>query len=310
MTNYISMLNNLYGKVDLKTLATKTFQDIVDSNNAVLSILSHTGIAGFKFHLFEREQVNMRSRITNHYLENNEPAQDHIANEPIQITLQGFQGEYFYPINKIEALAAEVIPALSLVPEFLPQIDNITQQVKKAKLSYEMAQNLNQTMTYNGNAVSNAVYNYINDYNVGTGNIISQTIDDYVWGNKLSNVTSAISDNFNAVDLFALFQNLYKIKSAQTRAFLFLEALWKSRMIFSVETSWKRYDNMAITNVTPTRDKNLDVTDFKVSLQQINYTYSLSMAINAAGRTQTQLIEEVNKGTDKGLKVDVSANTN
>ena len=306
---YIEKLNNVYSKVDMSTLANKTFQDVVDSKNAVLSILSKTGIAGFKFHVPQREQVTMQNKISAHYLENNEPAQDHIANEPLRITLQGYEGEYFYPVHKIEAIAGKVIPTLSLVPEFLQNIDAITKQVKQAKLTYELYQNLNQTMTYNGNAISNAVSSYVNDYKMGSSSIISQTIDDYVNGNKWQSLKTAYTKNFNTVDLFKIFQNLYKMKSAQTRAFLFFEALWKAKLIFSVETSWKRYDNMSILNVVPVRDKNLDITDFKITLQQINYTYSLSTSINAAGRTRTQLAEEANKGTDKGIQIDVSTNT-
>lgn len=307
---YLTKLNNIYGKVNLESIATKTFQDIVDSKNAVLGILSHTGIAGFKFHIPDREQVRMQSRITTHYLENNEPAQDHIANEPIEITLQGYQGEYFYPIKKIEALAAAIIPTMSLIPEFMPKISAITKQVKQAKLDYEKALNPNQFMTYNGNAIANAVNNFVSGNNIGNGSIISQTINDYVNKDRLGSLKSAWNNNFNAVDLFATFQNLYKFKSAQARAYYFFEALWKSKMTFSVETTWKRYDNMAILNVTPVRDKTLDITDFRVTLQQINRTYSLSMSINAAGRTRTQLAEEANKGTDKGLKVDVSTYAN
>lgn len=286
--DYKTLLNNTYGKVNLTSIASKTFQDIVDADNAVLGILSHTGIAGFKFHITDREQVILNNQITNHYLENNEPAQDHIANEPVRITLQGYQGEYFYPINKIEAVAAAVIPTMALIPEIMPQLDSITKQVKTAKLNYELKNQIQNLYSANtSNPYGQAVYDYINN---GTIN------------NKISNLKSAMQ-TFNVVDLFAIFQNLYKMASAQTRAFYFLEALWKSKMLFSVETSWKRYDNMAITNVTPVRDRNRDITDFRVSLQQINRTYSMTMAVNAAGRTEMQKSETVDKGTDKGLTV-------
>lgn len=289
MASYQTLLNNIYGKVNLESLATKTFQDIVDSKNAVLSILSHTGIAGFKFHIPDREQITFNSQITTHYLENNEPAQDHIATEPIKITLQGFQGEYFYPVQKFEALAAAVIPTMSLIPEFLPQLSAITKQVKKAKLNYELKNQVKNLYSANtSNPYGQAVYDYINNDSVS---------------DKIFKLNAVYQNNFNSVDLFALFQNLYKFNSAQTRAFYFLEALWKSKMVFSVETSWKRYDNMAITNITPSRDRNLDITDFKVSLQQINRTYSRTMSINAAGRTSIQKTETADKGTDKGITV-------
>lgn len=289
MANYTNLLNNLYGKVNIESIATKTFQDIVDSKNAVLSILSHTGIAGFKFHIPDREQITYNSQITTHYLENNEPAQDHIANEPVRITLQGYQGEYFYPVQKFEALAAAVIPTMSLIPEFMPQISAITKQVKTAKLNYELKNQIKDLYSANTSSpYGQAVYDYIN----------KGSITD-----SITRLKSVYQNNFNSVDLFALFQNLYKFKSAQTRAFYFLEALWKSKMVFSVETSWKRFDNMAITNLTPTRDKNLDITDFKVSLQQINRTYSRTITVNSAGRTSIQKSEVADKGTDKGVPV-------
>lgn len=294
MSKYTTLLNNIYGKVNINAIATKSFQDVIDSDNVILSILSHTGIAGFKFHIPEREQITMNNQITNHYLENNEPAQDHIANEPIKITLQGYQGEYFYPIHKLEAMAAKVIPSMALIAEMMPQTDSITKQVKIAKLEYEKA-NINIKSLYDNLPASNL--------SIVGQEINKQVSDSVINANKLTNISEAFTNNFNGVDLFSIFQNLYKLKSPQTRAFYFLEALWKNKMTFSVETSWKRYDNMAIINVTPTRDKNLDITDFRVTLQQINRTYSLTMSAEAAGRTSLQKAEMVDKGTDKGIPV-------
>lgn len=293
MVKYLEQLNNLYGKIDITSFATKSFQDIVDNQNAVLSIFAKTGIAGFKFHLPRKEQVTFNNQITNHYLENLEPAQDHIANEPVKITLEGFQGEYFYPVQKIEAMVANVIPTLSLIPEFLPQISAITKQVKSAKLAYEAA-----TSNYSGTLTQSAIAaaTNVNGFEIGGGFSLKE---------KFNAAATVYQGNFNSVDLFSLFQKLYKFKSAQTRAFFFLESLWKAKMTFSVETTWKRYDNMAILSITPTRDDNADITDFKVVLQQMNRTYSKTMSINAAGRTKEQLQEEANKGTDKGLQVQV-----
>ena len=302
---YLQKLNNLYGKTNLPNLATATFQDVVDSKNAILSIFSHTGIAGFKFHIPQREQVNFVSRVTNHYLENNESAQDHIVNEPIQITLSGYQGEYFYPLQKYEALIAEVVPTLGLVTQLMPKITDITKQVKNAKLAAEEAQRINNSLNYNVQLTDITTRN--------SSSAISQAISTDILNNPSSKwdvLKETAKNEFNAVDLFSLFQNIYKLKSAQTRAYLFFEALWKAKMLFSVETSWKRYDNMTILNVTPIRDNNADITDFKITLQQINRTYSKSILTDAAGRTQDQLADVVNKGTDTGLKVDVSNNSN
>ena len=113
--------------------------------------------------------------------------------------------------------------------------------------------------------------------------------------------TELLWNSLNGVDLFQLFQNLYKIRSAQTRAFLFFEALWKSEAIFTVETTWKRYDNMLIQKVMPVRDSNADITNFSVTFKQMNFTQSRYESLkNAAGRTRQQLAKTVSKGIDKG----------
>ena len=110
--------------------------------------------------------------------------------------------------------------------------------------------------------------------------------------------------SLSGVDLFQLFQNLIKLKSAQTRAFLFLEALWKSSAEFSVETTWKRYDNMVITSLQPVRDNNADITDFTVTFKQIRKTASLSKRIDVAGRVNEQMAKQDDKGVDKGKQTE------
>lgn len=304
-TSYLSKLNNLYGKIDLKSLANKMFQEETNADYAILSVFESTGIAGFKFHVPEREQVTFQSDITDHYIEDNTPVQDHIALKPIEITLQGYQGEYFYPVQKYEAVIATVIPTLNLVTQFLPTVTNITRQVKNVKLAYEQRQE-NYANLYNSTTASTitGAITGQNDINTISG-AIGSTVAAQTLKTKASMLYGAMQNNLNATDLFRAFQDLYKLKSAQTRAFLFFEALWHSKRYFTVETSWKRYDNMAITNVTPVRDNNADITDFKVSLKQLSFTQTKTISINAAGRTRNQLAKEADKGTDKGLKTNV-----
>lgn len=306
-TNYLTKLNNLYGKVDLKSLASKMFQDETNAGYAILSIFENTGIAGFKFHVPEREQVTFQSDVTDHYIEDNSPVQDHIALKPIEITLQGYQGEYFYPVQKYEAAIATVIPTLNLVSQFLPDVMNITKQVKNVKLAYESEKltklNLYNSATSNLSPIEASILG-ATDVNSISG-AIQNVSTPLSLKQKASILWGATKYNLNATDLFNTFQDLYKLKSAQTRAFLFFESLWHSKRYFTVETSWKRYDNMVITNVTPVRDNNADITDFKVTLKQLSFTQTKTVTIKAAGRTQQQLAKEVDKGTDKGLKTNV-----
>lgn len=131
---------------------------------------------------------------------------------------------------------------------------------------------------------------------------------------KYSNITkkevpeilkSTDDKDLNAFDLFSLFQNIYKLSSRQTRAYLFFEALWKSKARFSVETTWKRFDNMVVESITPDRDNNADITSFTIVLKQLSFTQTKVNSVeNVVGRMKEMLSKTQNKGIDKGQKVE------
>nr|DAJ74789.1 MAG TPA: hypothetical protein [Caudoviricetes sp.] len=247
-----------------KLRAKDTFKKAVNIGEAIVSILSNTGIAGFKFHVPTHEQVNMESDITDHYIDTNSPVQDHIARRSVTITLQGYQGEYFYSVNPIEDMLAKVIPTMSLVKQFLPKLPDSTKQ------------------------------NFAKKYQEWTGIDTPEALK------------STGQDNYNRIDLFKIFQDLYKLKSEQTKAFFFFQAMWQSEALFTVETSWKRYDNMVIQKLTPQRDNNADITDFSITFKQISKTTSKVESVeNAAGRLKAQNAQVTEKGIDKGKEVSI-----
>lgn len=259
--------NYLNGKIDYNIIARDLLKKSIDTGSAIVSVLSNTGIAGFKFNLPQREQAKMQSDVTDHYVDTNSAVQDHIALKPVTITLQGLQGEYFYSVNQIEDALALVTPTISLVKQFIPKLPVSAQQAFTKRL--------------------NQVKNYANFKPISEAKGV--TIRE---------------NSMNNIDLFKLFQDIYKLKSSQTRAFMFFEALWQSKALFTVETTWKRYENMIIIDVQPLRDNNADITDFTVRFKQINVTASLYRSYeNAAGRTREQLSEIAKKGLDKGKKV-------
>lgn len=269
-SKYYDFLYNVdtkYSQIKKSELVKKMFKETVNAGEAIVSILGNTGIAGFKFHVPQSEQIKMESDITDHFMDNNSVLQDHIARKPVTITLNGLQGDFFYSVNRIEDTLALVTPTLSLVKQFLPKLRNATKQLYTKK-----------------------------------------TTAKYTYNEKTEKIKTQISANkqeFNAIDMFKIFQELYKLKSAQTRAFFFFEAMWKSKALFSVETSWKRYDNMCIQNLTPIRDKNADITEFNITFKQISRAQTKYEDLkNAAGRTRQQLMKKQNKGTDKGQKVE------
>lgn len=268
---FVQAQNKKYAQINKEDYARSLFKENISINEAIVNVLSNTGIAGFKFNVPAREQVEMQSEVTDHYTDINRPIQDHIALRPITITLNGLHGEYFYSVNKIEDTLAKVIPTLSLVKQFLPKLSDVTMNIKAAKKALPFYQR-----------VANAQNK------------------EYTFKDKVE----TLWDELNGFDLFQTMQDIYKLKSSQTRAFLFFEALWKSKARFTVETSWKRYDNMVITSVKPLRDENADITDFTITFKQINRAVTETTNLKgAAGRLSQQLAKTNKKGTDKGKEV-------
>lgn len=287
INSFIEKQNEKYAQINKEDYAKSLFKENVNVGEAIVNILSNTGIAGFKFNVPQREQVEMQSEVTDHYTDINRPIQDHIALKPITITLNGLHGEYFYSVNRIEDALAKVTPTLSLVKQFLPRI---SPQVMKAKMRYQ--ENLKTTLT--GYAFNMSGYS---DWDGKFTNKEQSLI-------RKTALKDTLMDELNDVDLFQTMQDLYKLKSSQTRAFLFFEALWKSKARFTVETTWKRYDNMVITSVKPLRDENADITDFTLSFKQINRAVTeVTNLKGAAGRLSQQLAQTNKKGLDKGKEV-------
>lgn len=268
--SFFTNLNNKYGSINKKQLAQKMWKSTVNAGEAVVNILGATGIAGFKFNVPQSEQVRLENEITDHYVENNYAIQDHIARKPVVITLSGLVGDYFYTVNKIEDALALITPTITLVKELIPQITNVVQR-QKINFSNEQKQKL-----------------------------VKQEDGSY----KINVNGKQYEYEFNSMDLFTLFQSLYKLKSPQTRAFIFFEAMWKSGARFSVETTWKRYDNMVVQSVTPKRDNNADITEFTIVCKQMEFATSKVETLEEyKNRTQLQKATATNKGAVKGTQI-------
>lgn len=263
----------------------------IDGENAIVSIFDNTGIAGFQFNVPQMEQVKLSNEITDYYSDNNTVFQDHIAYKPVIVTLSGLQGEYFYSVHRIKDTISAVTTTLKLVKEMKPELGNVQAQLREKWDSYLTQRDIAEVKnTLNANTM------------------------DYLTGNtglSLKDKAGILYNQFrtyNGVDLFKLFQDLYKFKSAQTRAYLFFETLRKADKPFTVETRWKRFENMYIQDVTATADDSADITDIQVTFKQMYFTNSMAIEVNAAGRTQQEYWKETNKGLDKGQKVETIKN--
>lgn len=257
-------VNKRYGQLNKTQLATKILKESVNIGEAVVNVLSNTGIAGFKFNIPEREELKFQSDITDHYTDRNNAIEDHIAQKPITITLTGLHGDYFYSVNQIRDAVAKIVPTLSLVKQFIPKLPDSTKQ--KLLKKYQSVNNTNE---------------------------VPEALEIKQKGTAQNEV--------NNVDLFSMFQELYKLTSSQTRAYLFLKALWQSKALFTVETSFEKFDNMAIQSMTPLRTDSADMAQFSITFKQMNFAITMTTsADDAVGRLSNMLSKTQNKGVDKG----------
>lgn len=259
-------LNAKYGETNKIALGQKMLKESVNIGEAIVNVLSHTGIAGFRFNIPEREQIRLQSEITDHYTDRNNAIEDHITQKPIRITLTGLHGDYFYSVHQIMDAIAKITPTLSLVKQFLPSLPNSAKQ--KLLKKYQ---------------------------NINNSDVVPEALKP----------TTNIND-VNGIDLFSLFQDLFKLSSSQTRAYLFLKALWKSKAIFSVETTFERFDNMVVEDLMPMRTDSADMAEFPITFKQINFAQTeITTVEGAVGRLSAMLQPTADKGIDKGKKVDV-----
>lgn len=94
-------------------------------------------VVGYYFDIITEHSLNLNTQITDNWLENNTVINDHIANQPLTITLRGLKGELYYVPNtqtkdylldKINnSKAGAIFNKLSNIPALYPPIDNYTQ---------------------------------------------------------------------------------------------------------------------------------------------------------------------------------------
>lgn len=256
-----------------------------DIQGAIVSVFDSTGIAGFRFNVPKMEQIKLSNDITDYYSDSNKAINDHVAHKPVIITVSGLQGEHFYSIHELQDMISAVGTTLKTIAAFKPETNPVETQLRSKWNNF-----LKQNQTYTLSSTNN--------YAVPVGLSLKQKAQNFF--NEFK--------TYNAIDLFQLFQTLYKFKSAQTRAYLFFETLRMADKPFTVETRWKSFNNMYIQDVTVLGEDTADITDIQVTFKQMNFANSQAVKINAAGRTQQQYWKEINKGLDNGTKVETINN--
>jgi hypothetical protein len=206
------------------------------------------------FHYEGEQSITIESDITDHYIEDNTTVQDQISLKPTIITTHGFIGE----LNDISPVRNQLLQSLlsklSIISSYTPALSTV------ALLAYN---NAFQAYQIAANAVNAAVSSWASISNA-TG---TSTYGENVIGNN--GLTNAITGP-NASTTTKLLQN------RQQLAFQQFFAYQQLRTLFTVQTPWAIFQNMAIMNLHPVQEAETNViTDFQITFKQIRLASSL-----------------------------------
>lgn len=215
---------------------------------------------------YEGEQsVSLESDITDHYIEDNTAIQDQIALRPETITTSGFIGE----LNDVTPAALQ--PLKTVAQKLTPLASYGPSLSQTALLAYVEAQFLYQV----GQAAANSAVSAWSSIN-GRG---GETVINGAGVNVQPNQTKQQQ----------FFQQFY--------------GYWRSRTLFTVQTPWAVFQDMAIKSLRAVQDPETRViTDFQVTFKLLRFastqvTSSLLFSPDGfQGRSALQAAVRVNLG--------------
>ena len=225
------------------------------------------------FHYEGEQTVALESDITDHYIEDNTAIQDQIALRPEQITTHGFIGE----LNDIAPPALQLLQAaadkLVVIDAYTPVLSETALiAYNEAFLAYQVA----------NNAVQSAV--------AAWSSVTGQNGENVIGANGLSagsfnSATGAISGN----------------QTKQQIAFQQFYGYWRNRTLFTVQTPWAVFQNMAILRIRAIQDEKTNViTDFELTFKMIRTAQTATtpgLAPILQGRLSSQAAGTTNLGT-------------
>ncbi len=218
----------------------------------------------FLFNYEGEQTVVIESDITDHYVEDNTAVQDQIALKPEMVTTHGFVGE----LNDVPPFALQLLKTaaekLTTISAYVPQL-SITANIaySEAFLLYQVASN-----------AANAA--------VAAWSSISGTGGESVIG------SGGLQASSN--------------QTKQQTAFQLFYGYWRSRTLFTVQTPWAVFQNMAIKSLRAIQETDSRViTDFEVSFKMIRnaatFTLGASSSISFGGQLKAQAAPLTDLGT-------------
>ncbi len=217
---------------------------------------------------YEGEQsAQLESDITDHYIEDNTAIQDQITLKPVVISTHGFIGELNDIAPAVLAPVKAIADKLTIVSAYTPALS------ASALIAYNTAFQLYQVAQ---NAINSSVAAWSSINGTGGESVIS--------GSSTNPISLAPNQN------------------KQQKAFQQLYGYWQNRTLFTVQTPWAVFQNMAIKSMRPIQDSETRfITNFEMSFKQIRFaetqTVSGTIGTNQQGRASLQAAGITDLGT-------------
>jgi len=275
-------------------------------------------INGFVFDVEGSVKHDAVSDITDHYVENNTPVQDHIALKPLKITLKNYQGEiitsgtaslpsmentniklwtnnFVKPIippsgnqnifQKIVAGYSQKVNGISNVFS-LTAITSTISQYSSLMTQSEVA-GIGQLQN-KISSVQNVQTNIINGFNnlSNAYGLVENYLNKFSSAkgtNASSGLVSPPSAN-TSVGGYIPLDNSTLFKSAtnrQSQAYQYFENLWRTKTLVSVLTAFNSYTNFAIESIVSIQEEDSrNISSFQIVLKEIRYASTQLVSIN------------------------------
>lgn len=218
---------------------------------------------------YEGEQtVTAESDITDHYVEDNTARQDHIALKPVTITVHGFIGDLNDVVPNLLAPIKFIADKLTVLTAYTPELTTT------AQIAYATAFQLYQT-------AAKVLNSAVAAWNTITGQ---------------GGLTEIGAGEFS----FEL--NAEKNQTPQQKAFQQFYGYYTQRALFTVQTPWAVFKDMAIKSIRAIQDAETRVmTDFEVTFKMIRKASTTLLDADEAAAFLGQAKAQASKLSDLGI---------
>lgn len=208
---------------------------------------------GFLFSFNGEEVIDLDSDITDHFSEDNSSLQDSISIRPDIFTVKGFIGELTDIIDFDNVGATDlIINKLAQLSYFSPDLTNAGLEIyNKTLQSYQLLASVSNTVLRNSNT--------FNSFQ-GIGVIGSQGLETSING-------------FNETD------RISNAQSKQQIAFQKLYTYRNNRTLFTIQTPWAIFRNMAILKLRATQsEESRAFSEFEITFKSLRFAQTIDSA--------------------------------